>query len=44
LSFHKSQVGDMDATAKRMRDRAESAGRLAGCRYAEAFVRLRLPE
>jgi len=27
-----------------MRDRAEVSGRLARCRYAEAFVRLQLPE
>jgi LmbE family N-acetylglucosaminyl deacetylase len=44
LSLHKSQVGDMQGVEKRMRDRAEVAGRLARCRYAEAFVRLQLPE
>ena len=44
LSLHKSQVGDMQRVEKRMRDRAEVAGRLARCRYAEAFVRLQLPE
>ena len=44
LSFHKSQVGDMQHVEKRMRDRAEAAGKLAGCRYAEAFVRLQMPE
>jgi LmbE family N-acetylglucosaminyl deacetylase len=43
LSLHKSQVGDMQGVEKRMRDRAEVAGRLARCRYAEAFVRLQLP-
>ena len=44
LSLHKTQVGDMQRVEKRMRDRAEVAGRLARCRYAEAFVRLQLPE
>ena len=44
LARHKSQVGDMQQLEKRMRDRAEATGRLAGCRYAEAFVRLHLPE
>jgi len=44
LSLHKSQVGDMQGVEKRMRDRAVVAGRLARCRYAEAFVRLQLPE
>ena len=44
LSLHKSQVGDMQNVEKRMRDRAEAAGKLAGCRYAEAFVRLQMPE
>jgi LmbE family N-acetylglucosaminyl deacetylase len=44
LSLHKSQVGNMQGVEKRMRDRAEVAGRLARCRYAEAFVRLQLPE
>jgi len=44
LSLHKSQVPDIEQIEERMRDRAEAAGRLAGCKYAEAFVRLRLPE
>ena len=44
LSLHKSQVPDMQKVEKRIRVRAEAAGRLAGCRYAEAFVRLHLPE
>jgi LmbE family N-acetylglucosaminyl deacetylase len=44
LSLHKSQVGDMQGIEKRMRNRAEASGKLAGCRYAEAFVRLQLPE
>ena len=44
LSLHKSQVSDIQSLEKRMRERAEAAGRLAGCRYAEAFVRLHLPE
>jgi LmbE family N-acetylglucosaminyl deacetylase len=44
LSRHKSQVPEMEKIEKRIRGRAETAGKLAGCRYAEAFVRLRLPE
>ncbi len=44
LSLHKSQVGDIQKVAQRIGERAEAAGRLAGCRYAEAFVRLHLPE
>lgn len=44
LSFHKSQVSDLPGLEKRMRDRAEAAGKLAGCKFAEAFVRLHLPE
>ena len=44
LSLHKSQVPDIQRIEVRIRGRAEAAGRLAGCRYAEAFIRLRLPE
>lgn len=44
LSHHKSQVSDIGQLEVRMREWAEAAGRLAGCRYAEAFVRLHLPE
>jgi len=44
LSLHKSQVSDIQSLEKRMRERAEAAGRLAGCRFAEAFIRLHLPE
>jgi LmbE family N-acetylglucosaminyl deacetylase len=44
LSLHKSQVSDIQKIEERMRDRAEAAGRLGGCRYAEAFVHLHLPE
>lgn len=44
LSLHKSQVSDIQNLEKRIRDRAEAAGRLAGCRFAEAFVRLHMPE
>jgi LmbE family N-acetylglucosaminyl deacetylase len=44
LSLHKSQVPDIQKIEKRIRDRAEAAGRLAGCKYAEAFVRLHMPE
>jgi LmbE family N-acetylglucosaminyl deacetylase len=44
LSLHKSQISDISGLDKRMRERAEAAGRLAGCKYAESFVRLHLPE
>jgi LmbE family N-acetylglucosaminyl deacetylase len=44
LSLHKSQVSDIQKIEGRMRDRAEAAGRLGGYKYAEAFVRLHLPE
>lgn len=44
LSLHKSQVPEIQKIEGRIRGRAEAAGRLAGCRYAEAFVRLHLPE
>jgi LmbE family N-acetylglucosaminyl deacetylase len=44
LSLHQSQVSNIQQLEKRMRDRAEAAGKLAGCKYAEAFVRLHLPE
>jgi LmbE family N-acetylglucosaminyl deacetylase len=44
LSLHHSQVPNIQQLEKRMRDRAETAGKLAGCKYAEAFVRLHLPE
>jgi LmbE family N-acetylglucosaminyl deacetylase len=44
LSRHKSQVPEMEKIENRIRGRAETAGKLACCRYAEAFVRLRLPD
>jgi LmbE family N-acetylglucosaminyl deacetylase len=44
LSLHKSQVPDIEKVEKRIRGRAETAGRLAGCKLAEAFVRLHLPD
>lgn len=44
LSLHKSQVPDLQKIEGRIRSRAEAAGRLAGCHYAEAFVRLHLPD
>jgi LmbE family N-acetylglucosaminyl deacetylase len=44
LALHKSQVPDIQKIEGRIRGRAEAAGRLAGCRYAEAFIRLHLPE
>ena len=44
LALHKSQVGDIRKVEQRLKGRAEAAGRLVGCRYAESFVRLQLPE
>ena len=44
LSLHKSQVSDLEGIRKRMADRAQAVGKLAGCKYAEGFVRLRLPD
>ncbi len=44
LSLHKSQVSDIRQLAMRMKARAEAMGKLARCKYAEAFVRLHLPE
>jgi LmbE family N-acetylglucosaminyl deacetylase len=44
LALHKSQVPNIQNVEKRLRGRAEAAGRLAGYRYAEAFVRLQLPQ
>ncbi len=44
LALHKSQIGDIRKIEGRLRGRAEAAGKLAGCRLAESFVRLQLPE
>jgi LmbE family N-acetylglucosaminyl deacetylase len=44
LALHKSQIGDIRKVEQRLKDRAEAAGKLAGCRLAESFVRLQLPE
>lgn len=44
LALHKSQIGDLRKVEQRLRGRAEAAGKLAGCRLAESFVRLQLPE
>ncbi len=43
LAAHRSQVGDMEDLEPWMREHARRAGKLAGCRLAEAFVRLQLP-
>ncbi len=43
LSAHKSQVGDIEDLEPWMRDHARSAGKMAGCKLAEAFVRLQMP-
>jgi LmbE family N-acetylglucosaminyl deacetylase len=40
LAAHASQMPDMDAVEKRMRDMAASTGGKAGCAYAEGFVRI----
>jgi LmbE family N-acetylglucosaminyl deacetylase len=44
LALHKSQIGDIRKLEQRLKGRAEAAGKLAGCKLAEAFVRLQLPE
>jgi len=44
LSLHRSQVTDLEAVRNRMAERARAVGKLAGCKYAEGFVRLRLPD
>jgi LmbE family N-acetylglucosaminyl deacetylase len=44
LARHVSQVGDIQSLEERMRERARAAGKMAGCKYAEAFVHLRLPD
>jgi LmbE family N-acetylglucosaminyl deacetylase len=44
LACHVSQVGDVAGLEERMRQRALAAGKLAGCKYAESFVRLQLPD
>lgn len=43
LSLHKSQVGDIEDLEPWMRQHARSAGKLAGYKLAEAFVRLQMP-
>jgi LmbE family N-acetylglucosaminyl deacetylase len=40
LAAHASQMPDMSAVEKRMRDMAASTGGKAGCQYAEGFVRI----
>lgn len=43
LSYHASQIKDIEQVRKRMGDRAKILGKLAGFKMAEAFVRLQLP-
>jgi LmbE family N-acetylglucosaminyl deacetylase len=43
LSLHKSQVGDIEDLEPWMREHARDAGKLAGYKLAEAFVRLQMP-
>ena len=44
LSKHRSQIGNIKELGKRMRMWASVIGQRAGMPYAEAFVRLKLPE
>lgn len=44
LAEHKSQIADWDAVEKRLRNMLEQNGGKAGLTYAEAFIRLDLPE
>lgn len=44
LSLHKSQIRDVKALEKRMKERAVEFGKTAGFEFAESFVRLHLPE
>jgi len=43
IACHTSQVSDKTDFAALMKHHAAEAGKRAGCRYAEAFVRLQLP-
>lgn len=42
LAAHGSQIGDTPAAAERMRAVAAQDGEIAGCRYAEGFIRIDL--
>lgn len=44
LMVHKSQTGNFKNLEKRIKDRAGEFGKKEGFRFAEAFVRLQLPE
>lgn len=44
LECHRSQIADMATLTARMKERAIEIGKKAGCNYAEAFVRLKLPD
>ncbi len=44
LARHASQVGDIQALEERMKERARAAGKLSGSLFAEAFIRLQLPD
>lgn len=43
LRNHVSQIHDFDAVKERFTMMAEAAGKKAGCRYAEGFMRLDMP-
>ena len=42
LKAHASQISDMDSVRKRFTQFAANAGKEAGCKYAEGFIRLDL--
>lgn len=44
LSSHRSQLTDLPAIARHVRDMASRHGEHIGCRYAEAFRRLEVPQ
>ena len=44
LSHHRSQIDDIKQTGEMMKYRASELGKKSGVKYAEAFVRLVLPE
>ncbi|MBI3413108.1 MAG: PIG-L family deacetylase [Candidatus Aenigmarchaeota archaeon] len=43
LEAHISQISNIDRLKQRMLERAEAIGKAAGCKYAEGFVRIKLP-
>ena len=43
LKAHTSQIHDVKGLEDRLKQRAEVIGKKVGCKYAEAFVRIKLP-